>query len=590
MPGIDKYEFEKAAETVFDRLNYFNDYVLQTIGRRIKNVGQLSAYDQQTLKNMADISGDMKAITKKLAEITGQNIKDIEKIYTQTITDGVNSYKPLYDLKNMDFVPFEENEFAQQLAKHWFKETAGKMVNLSRTKAIGFDKCNLKGEVIGHTPLEGAFQKAIDDAVVAVSTGTVDFNSAMRETIKNLGGSGVKVTYGSGVNRSLSAMVRQNLLYGVKQSSAAYDEQISRELGCDGFEVDAHAGCRPSHEFMQGQMYSYDGDKRIDGVLYKDGSEALARLNDYGCLHFKTGVILGVSEPRYSKEELDRIHEETTRLIEYDGRQKTLYEWKQTQRNFEREIRKESQIRDMAKAADNKTLAKDCEYKINAYRKKYDDMCEKVGLEHKYENMRTYVGSSVKSVDNSAKSGIIKEQGRKNITVITDKAIEKVPKVEISGYSDEQNAFIQQQHKELLRYARDNNDSKEVAFVFEKGLTNRTEYVGNDKSLDFGMSLSGKGSDLFIMHNHPRNSSFSYDDVIEFIRNDNIEVLTIVKNTGGIEILNKSDSFDKKQVTISLNRNIKKIVKTNTDAEYNMVIEKWLNGNNGGAIEWTKKE
>lgn len=412
MPFTDKDKLEKAAEIVFDRLNYFNDYVLQTIARRIKNIGQLSAYDQQTLKNMADISGDMEAITKKLAEITGQNVKDIEKIYTQTVSDGVNSYKPLYDFKNMDFVPYEQNEFAQQLVKHWFKETAGEMINLSRTKAIGFDKCDLRGNIIGHTPLEGAFQQAIDDAVTAVSTGTVDFNTAMRETIINLGGSGVKVTYGSGVNRSLSAMVCQNLLYGAKQSSVAYDEHISKELGCDGFEVDAHAGCRPSHEFMQGQMYSYDGNKTVNGVTYKDGSEALARLNDYNCLHFKTGVILGVSEPRYSKEELARIHEETTKLIEYDGRQKTLYEWKQTQRRIEREIRKESQIRDMAKETGNNILAKDCNYKINTYRTKYDDMCQKIGLEHKYERMRTYAaGSSVKIVDNGGKSGIIKVQG-----------------------------------------------------------------------------------------------------------------------------------------------------------------------------------
>lgn len=223
MPYTDKDKLEKAAEIVFDRLNYFNDYTLQTIARRIKSIGQLSAYDQQTLKNMADISGDMEAITKTLADLTGQNVKDIEKIYTQTVSDGVNSYKPLYNFKNMDFVPYEQNEFAQQLVKHWFKETAGAMINLSRTKAIGFDKYDLKGNVVGHTPLEGAFQKAIDDAVTAVSTGTVDFNTAMRETIINLGGSGVKVTYGSGVNRSLSAMVRQNLLYGAKQSSVAYD-------------------------------------------------------------------------------------------------------------------------------------------------------------------------------------------------------------------------------------------------------------------------------------------------------------------------------------------------------------------------------
>lgn len=112
MPQIDENKLNEYADAVFDRCNYFNDYVLETIGRRIKATGQLSAADQAALKNMADISGDMDAITKKLAEITGQNIADIEAIYTQVLTDGVNTYEPLYDLKGMTFLPFEQNEFA----------------------------------------------------------------------------------------------------------------------------------------------------------------------------------------------------------------------------------------------------------------------------------------------------------------------------------------------------------------------------------------------------------------------------------------------------------------------------------------------
>ena len=73
-------KIEKYAEAVFDRLNYFNDYTLKTIARRIKAVGQLSAADQQALKNISDITGDMKAITKKLADITRMNVADVEKM------------------------------------------------------------------------------------------------------------------------------------------------------------------------------------------------------------------------------------------------------------------------------------------------------------------------------------------------------------------------------------------------------------------------------------------------------------------------------------------------------------------------------
>lgn len=384
-------QLEEYAEKVFDRLNYFNDYTLQTIGRRIKAVGQLSAHDQQTLKNMADVSGDMKAIIKKLAEITEMNISELEDIYTNTAKDKVNSYEPLYDFKNMEFIPFEKNEFAQQLVRHWIRETKGEMINLSRTKALCFNRYNSKGEIIGTTPLSGAFQKVMDDAVIAVSSGTIDFQTAMRETVKQLGGSGVRVDYGNNVTRELSSVIRQNVLYGAKRSAQAYDEYIGEQLKCDGFEVDAHAGCRPTHLFMQGKMYSNYGTVTIDGVTYPDGTEALERLNDYNCKHDKTSVILGVSVPRYSKEELDEIYQKSTELIEYDGKQKTLYEWTQVQRRFERAVRQQSSIRDMAKTAGNNVLANQCDEKIQVFRTKYDDLCKNVkGLEPKLDRMASY--------------------------------------------------------------------------------------------------------------------------------------------------------------------------------------------------------
>ena len=33
------------------------------------------------------------------------------------------------------------------------------------------------------------------------------------------------------------------------------------------------------------------------GIKYESADEALERLNDYGCLHFKTPILLGISEP-----------------------------------------------------------------------------------------------------------------------------------------------------------------------------------------------------------------------------------------------------------------------------------------------------
>ena len=391
MPQIDEKRLQELADkTIYARTNQLNDYVLDTIGGRIKATGRASAYDQQVLKNMADITGDMAKINKKLAVTMEMNVKDVEEILTQTVTEGVNSYKPLYDFKGMEFVPFENNEYAQFLVSHWAEETAENMINLSRTKALSFDRYNVAGDLIGTTPLEGAFQKAIDDAVIAVSSGTTDFNAAMRKTVESLGGSGVRVNYGNNVTRSLPSMVRQNLLYGAKQACQAYDRYVGEQLGCDGFEVDYHAHPRPSHEFMGGKMYAYEGTVRIGGKTYENGSEALARLGDYGCLHFKTDVILGVSEPRYDEKWLAEQKKNDTELIEYNGVKKTKYEWQQGARRLEAETRKQGDISYMAKASGDKTLERKTNEKIAVYRKGYDDLCDKVGLEKRYNRMATF--------------------------------------------------------------------------------------------------------------------------------------------------------------------------------------------------------
>lgn len=199
-----------------------------------------------------------------------------------------------------------------------------------------------------------------------------------------------------------------------------------------------------------------------------------------------------------------------------------------------------------------------------------------------------------KLLDKSAESGIIKENSKaKPITEITDKAIEGVPKVNISGYTDEQCNTIQKQHKELLEYSRKYNENKEVAFVFDSSLSNRKEYIGSDDVIDFGNDLIGK--DLVLLHNHPRNSSYSFNDIVEFFGNDSIKTITIVKNNGKVETLTKIGSYDRLDLLKSLDRidaSIKKKVPNAgdfRDSLYRKETEKFLNKYQiGGMIEWIK--
>ena len=450
---------KKYAQTLFDNLSGWQDRTLARIGRRLKATGRLSAYDQKALKNIVDITGDMNAIYVDLARVTGQNIKEVQTAFERFMNDNMALYKPLYDFRNIPFVPYAENPIAQQIVNHWVKETAGEMINLSRTKALSVVKYGLKnGErvPIGVESLQGAYQSAIDKAVFNVTSGVGDFYSNMRDTIEDLGGSGVRIDYGNGVTRSIDSVIRQNMLFAVKQMQTDYDNQVGQVLECDGFEVNFSATCRPSHAFMEGRMFSYDGAKTIDGVTYHDGAEALERLNDYNCHHRKMGVILGVSEPRYNAAEIAEKNRKTSEVIEYDGKKKRRYEWIQKQREIEREVRKQKTTANMAKAAGDNQLVKDCNARIKALKAKYNDLTESVGLQKTEERMRvvkplTSDGKS-RNIITGATSGARNPQSEKAIEH-ANKYYESVRKMKTDTFNIAKNTgFEEAQIRDIKNY------------------------------------------------------------------------------------------------------------------------------------------
>lgn len=204
-------------------------------------------------------------------------------------------------------------------------------------------------------------------------------------------------------------------------------------------------------------------------------------------------------------------------------------------------------------------------------------------------NLQQFRGVKINnsSIDNSGGSGIIRESSKqKPITEITDKAIDSVPKVNISGYNDEQCAMIQKQHKELLEYSRKHNENKEVAFVFDSSLEKRKEFIGSDDKIDFGRGLYG--SNITVLHNHPRNSSYSVTDIIFFGDNSNIKTLTIVKNNGKVEYLTKGEDFDPAIFKLEYDRLYRKIVKSGTDLEKDKFVKNLLNKSKSGVI-WSER-
>ena len=372
----DISKLEQQADLLMANVSGWENSTLQRIGKRINKYGKLSLSDVKAINNIAVVKQDMDAITKELAKVTGYNISQIEQMYGELLEEQHLANEPLYDYRGKKFVPFAENRELQAIASAYAKTTGKTMINLAKTKAL----CVLdhNGKTIG---LQKAYTDVLDKAVMQVTSGATDFHTAMRDIIVDLGGSGIRVDYGGGVTRRLDTVVRQNLLWGAKQASIEYNEMIYDDLGCDGYEVDWHSNPRPSHNFMQGKQFVVGKARTINGVHFDSFDEAEERLRDYGCLHYKTPIICGVSEPRYSPEELKRLNEQNANKHIIDGKEYSGYEVTQMQRRLESSVRNEKTTRELARASGDNASVKRCNERIKAYQTKYNEISEITGIQ-----------------------------------------------------------------------------------------------------------------------------------------------------------------------------------------------------------------
>ena len=444
----DISKLEQQANLLMNNVSGWEQNVLTRIGKRIKKYGKLSLADVKSINNIAVVKQDMDAITKELAKVTGYNISQIEQMYGELLEEQHLANQPLYDYRGKTFVPFEENRELQAIARAYAKTTGETMINLSQIGGshLGFIDKNGKFKAI-----EKMYTEALDKAVMQVSTGATDFHTAMRDTIVEMGGSGIRISYpDSGITRRLDTAVRQSLLWGAKQASIEYNEMIGQELGCDGYEVDYHSNPRPSHEFMQGKQFVVGKSRTINGIHFDSFDEAEQALKEYGCLHYKTPIICGISEPRYSEKELARLKEQDKKTYEIDGKQVTGYEVTQMQRRLETAVRNEKTTRDLAKASGDNVLVKRCNERIKAYQGKYDEISEITGIQGDKKRMSMPRGTAtVKGVTQTQK--ISKLTGIPEDRIKLDGISQEGQEIIANGIQKAYSAFPQlKQHTQMI--------------------------------------------------------------------------------------------------------------------------------------------
>lgn len=375
---ITEKELELLSERLVNRIEEITKYTYEIMGNRIKEIGKLSQSDVQRLKREIIYSQDLNKITKKISDITKSNIEDVYAILDEVAKQDYEFAEIYYKAKGMDFIPYTQNRVLKSTTKALATITAKEMKNFSKT--LGFAKIT-NGKVV-YTPLSKAYQEAIDKAILTVTTGVKDYQSAMYSTIKDLSDSGIRtIDYASGYSRRLDSSVRQSMITGITQVNLSAQQIAGEEFGADGYEISVHSLCAEDHQNIQGKQFSKKEYEKLNDSLERP----IGTLN---CRHFAYSIILGVNKPQYTAKQLQRINNESNKIVEYEGKKYTKYEATQVQRKLETEIRRQKDAQILGKSSANKKAISKAQNKITVLTNKYKDFSSKVGLDTKLNRLR----------------------------------------------------------------------------------------------------------------------------------------------------------------------------------------------------------
>ena len=362
--------------------------LLDEICSRLKAADELNEVTVQAIRALRSHGIDLKEIEKAVLETSGISKTKLDKLLDDVVERNQKYYTELINLAHIT-QPGKLVDDAEVAAIK--KQTIDTFRNLTASMGFLVDA--------GRTmlPPAKAYQWALDNAVMQVQSGAINYNQAIKTAVKQLADSGLKVVdYESGHRDHIDVAARRAVMTGVSQICAKYTEQSAEYLETPYFEVSAHSGARDkpgpspwsSHKNWQGKVYSVrDGD--IYPSIYKVcGLGAVDGLEGANCRHRRFPWVEGVSERTYTEDQLKHIDDGLG--CTYDGKTYTAYEATQMQRRVEREIRKLKREKAAYKAAglhEDETAVNIRLRRLNA---KYKAFSAEAGLPEQPERMRVY--------------------------------------------------------------------------------------------------------------------------------------------------------------------------------------------------------
>ena len=394
---LNSNQEEQLVQLLIDRINALNEDILEIIGNRIKEIGEMTPTQVHQINQMLMYNTDIKEIVEKLAEVSGMNVNDIYSLFEYSAKTNQDFARQFYKARGINYIPYAQNKALKEQIRSIAKITAKEYANISRTSAIGYTVKDLKGNLV-FKDISSAYKYIIDKAILNAGQGKTTYQQEMRNAIKQIGQSGLKtIDYESGRSVRLDSAIRQNTLEGLRTLTNQIQEQFGEEFGADGVEVSHHINSAPDHiDTVDGKQFSLNGDRVVNGKLYKDfntvNNSLDRQVSTLNCRHYIFSIVLGVNKPQYTDKQLEEDKKKNKQGFDFEGKHYSNYEGEQLQRLIEREIRKQKDVQILAKSSGDKELTLQAQTKITQLTTKYKQLCNISGLPNQLKTRASVVG------------------------------------------------------------------------------------------------------------------------------------------------------------------------------------------------------
>ena len=393
----DDYK-NKLASKIASRYQDLEESIMQDIVRRIVKAGEITSTADWQINRLRILGYSSEDIEQEIKKALNASYPEMFELYDKVINWEYVRNKDIYEQINAEYIPFEENGQLKQITEAIIDQSFDDLENVTNSLGFYLDYGNGKKVL---TPLSQVYTKYLDAACYDIVTGAFDYNSVLRRVVTQLTNSGLrKIDYSSGRADRVDVAARRAVMTAVSQMTGKISEYNAQKLGTEYFEVEWHAGARPTHAVWQGRVWSKEQLYSVCGLGTVTG---LLGVNCYHTYHL---FFPGLSERNWTDDWLEEQNRKENEPREFLGKEYTLYEAKQRQRQMETAMRAQREKVKLLQAGgadqDEVILHK---AKYQGQLNEYSRFCRKMSLTEERE--RIYLDTKGRVATNSKRQNAL---------------------------------------------------------------------------------------------------------------------------------------------------------------------------------------